>query len=165
MINCSHLSVSPTKSTEWPVEGLRGRAGEQLQHRSGSNMSGTISRAQWQAQEREQIITISQAVIHRKSFYPDTKPKWTKKWERDAMHTVPCHATYKAVCTCPGFHNFPTVSAEKKNINLFPQRLIISFELWFLPSPPLQRHAPVIYHLYFFHLSLSIATFVSPPWF
>lgn len=45
MINCSHLSVSPTKSTEWPVEGLRGRAGEQLQHRSGSNMSGTSSRA------------------------------------------------------------------------------------------------------------------------
>ena len=71
-------------------------------------------KAQWQAQERERIMTISQAATHRKSFYPDTNPRWTKKRERNATRTVPCHTTYKDVCICPGFHNFPTVSAEKK---------------------------------------------------
>ena len=113
MIYCSHLSVSPTKSTEWPVEGLRGGAGqgnssstgqvltcqEQAAEHIGQEQSWR-QKAQWQAQERERIMTISQAATHRKSFYPNTNPRWTKKRERNATHTVPYLQRCLHLCIC-----------------------------------------------------------------
>ena len=189
MIYCSHLSVSPTKSTEWPVEGLRGGAGqgnssstgqvltcqEQAAEHIGQEQSWR-QKAQWQAQERERIMTISQAATHRKSFYPNTNPRWTKKRERNATHTVPYLQRCLHLCICylqrclhlPWISQLPYSlcrKKKKKNINLFPQRIIISFAFWFPHSLPPQRHAPAVYHLCFFHLSLSIATFLSPPGF
>lgn len=135
MINCSHLSVSPTESTEWPVEGLRGRAGNssstgqvltcqvQAAEHIGQEQSWR-QKAQWQAQEREQIMTISQAVIHRKSFYPDTKPSAPRK-EREMQCTqFPAMLPTKVSASALDFTTSLQSLQGKKKTNLFPQRLI-----------------------------------------